>query len=275
MSKKKLGKGLGEILFEVGEAYEREVPQKELVEIDLELIKPNPFQPRKKFDKESLLELANSIKKHGLLQPIVVIEDIDGYILVAGERRVRASKIAGLNKIKAIIAQIDKEKFRELALIENIQREELNPIELAKCYKELIEEYGITHEGLSEIVNKSRSHITNTLRLLELSSFTKKALQNGKISFGHAKVLVGLKEEEYLTKEIITKKLSVRETEERVKQLKQKPTKSRLNFSIVKRKLENIPLKYKISNNKIIFEFKDNEEISYFLKIFFRENEII
>jgi len=275
MSKKKLGKGLGEILFEVGEAYEREVPQKELVEIDLELIKPNPFQPRKKFDKESLLELANSIKKHGLLQPIVVIEDIDGYILVAGERRVRASKIAGLNKIKAIIAQIDKEKFRELALIENIQREELNPIELAKCYKELIEEYGITHEGLSEIVNKSRSHITNTLRLLELSSFTKKALQNGKISFGHAKVLVGLKEEEYLTKEIITKKLSVRETEERVKQLKQKPNKSRLNFSIVKRKLENIPLKYKISNNKIIFEFKDNEEISYFLKIFFRENEII
>ena len=227
MAKKSaLGRGLGEILSDIGATYEsqfNEVLEDDdnsgaVEEIDIDLIDPNPYQPRKEFNQERLQELSESIKKHGLLQPIVVIEHEDRYILIAGERRLRASKLAGLKTIKAIIADVDildEIRLRELALIENIQRENLNPIELALSYKELIEVHKITHEELSNIVHKSRAQITNTLRLLNLDKYAQDALISGKITQGHAKILVGLdaKEQKILVDSIIGQKLSVRDLE--------------------------------------------------------------
>ena len=223
-TKKVLGRGLSAIIEDVEEAYKQDVAQaKDLVrEIDIDRITPNPFQPRVHFNESALRELSESIKRHGLLQPIVVVAKDDAYMLLAGERRLRASKLAGFTKIKAIVADIESKNLRELALIENIQREDLNPIELAIAYKELIEEYKITQEGLSEIIHKSRTQITNTMRLLSLTETTKQYLSEGLLSQGHAKVLVGLepKEEEKVVNTILGQKLSVRDTEILVKKMK-------------------------------------------------------
>ena len=220
-TKKVLGRGLSAIIEDVEEAYKQDVAQaKDLVrEIDIDRITPNPFQPRVHFNESALRELSESIKRHGLLQPIIVVAKDDAYMLLAGERRLRASKLAGFTKIKAIVADIESKNLRELALIENIQREDLNPIELAIAYKELIEEYKITQEGLSEIIHKSRTQITNTMRLLSLTETTKQYLSEGLLSQGHAKVLVGLepKEEEKVVNTILGQKLSVRDTEILVK----------------------------------------------------------
>ena len=234
MAKKSgLGRGLGDILDEIGSTYETQlsdVKEEELgdliAEIDIDLIEPNPYQPRKHFDPQKLQELSNSIKQHGLLQPIVVISHEDRYILIAGERRLRASKLANLKTIKAIIAQVelDELRLRELALIENIQRENLNPIELAVSYKELIEVHNITHDELSNIVHKSRSQITNTLRLLNLDTYAQDAIIDGKISQGHAKILVTVPKDKQkiLVDTIIGQKLNVRQAERLVKKVKSK-----------------------------------------------------
>ncbi len=275
MSKRSLGKGLGSILGEVAQAYEKELPQNtEILEIDIDDIRKNPFQPRRHFDEASLKELAESIKTHGLLQPVVVIEDIDGFMLIAGERRLRASKLVGLSKIKAIVADIDKSRYREIALIENIQRENLSALELALSYKELIEEYGITHEELADIVKKSRTHITNTLRLLQLSEYAKEALQQGKISTGHAKVLVGLplEEQKVLVDSIVGQRLSVRETEKLASQKKspQKRAKEQKRVMIqpLKKKIEEKGFVCKTNGNRLIIEFENDEEVKQFEKLF-------
>lgn len=279
--KKSLGRGLGAILGEVTDVYESEVPTdtQKIKEIRIDHIRPNPFQPRKSFDEVALNELAESIKKHGLLQPIVVIEDIDGYILVAGERRLRASKIAGHKKIKAIIAKIDPRRQRELALIENIQREDLNPLELAHSYKELIDEYKITHEELSEIVHKSRAQITNTLRLLMLSAYAQEALKYGKITQGHAKMLVGLdpKQQKIVVDSIVGQGLSVREVEALAASFKsEKPSSKKetppltppINLSKLKETLRACGFKARTAHNKLTVEFRDSEEVDEFLKNF-------
>ena len=278
MAKKSLGRGLGDILGEVAEAYEREIPQNSVVEIDIDQIRKNPYQPRKHFDEQALMELAESIKEHGLLQPVVVIEDLDGFMLIAGERRLRAAKIAGLSKIKAIVAKIDKSKYREFALIENIQRENLSALELAQAYKELIEEYGITHEELAKIVKKSRAHITNTLRLLSLSHYAQEALQEGKITPGHAKVLVGLdeKEQQVLVDSIIGQKLSVRDVEKITSSQKQKSsTKKSKTISIdldpIIQNLRDHGFEVKKSSNRITIEFTNSNEVDKFLKILQRK----
>lgn len=188
-----LGRGLGALLSEIEEAYDNELPKKGGVEeIPVAKVRPNPYQPRKHFDAESLSELAESIKTHGLLQPIVVKEDLDGYILIAGERRLRASKLAKNKTIKAIVVSVSDTQMREHALIENIQRDELNIIDLAQAYQELIEFHELTHDQLSQTVHKSRAQITNTLRLLQLNEKGRKALVEGKITAGHAKVILGL-----------------------------------------------------------------------------------
>lgn len=234
-----LGRGLGDILFEVEEAYEKDLSEVGGFELEaqgarvedllVEAISPNPYQPRKYFDKNALLELSASIQEHGLLQPIVVIEKEDGYLLIAGERRLRAHKLANLTHIKAIIAdvEIDEIRLRELALIENIQRENLNAIELAHSYAELIDVHNITHDELSSVVHKSRSQITNTIRLLSLSSYAQEQVVSTKISQGHAKVLVGLDKakQKILIQSIIGQKLSVREVEKMVKAHKEPHTK--------------------------------------------------
>ncbi|HQR74733.1 MAG: chromosome partitioning protein ParB, partial [Sulfurovum sp. 39-42-12] len=226
-----LGRGLGEILSEVEEAYEKDLSDinsfeleargARVEELSVGSITANPFQPRKHFDEQALKELSQSISEHGLLQPIVVIETENGYLLIAGERRLRAHKLAGLSHIKAIIADVemDEARLRELALIENIQRENLNAIELANSYAELIEVHNITHDELSSIVHKSRSQITNTMRLLSLSAYAQEQLVEGKISQGHAKILVGLdeKKQKIIIDSIMGQKLSVRDTEQMVK----------------------------------------------------------
>ena len=253
-----LGRGLGELLGEVETAYGKSAGNSNngVKKIEVSLIKPNPNQPRKIFDEEKLQELSYSIKEHGLLQPIVVVEDEDGtYTLIAGERRLRAHKLANIEEIKAIIVDKDEFKLRELALIENIQRDDLNIIELAFCYAQLLNEHNITHEELSKKVFKSRTSITNTLRLLQLSSYVQQFLATDKISAGHAKMMIGLTTEDQkkICDTIIGQKLSVRETEKLIKDLKEKDT--------PKPKKEKVTNSYNISNLKSFAEFLKNDKI--------------
>lgn len=281
LSKMALGRGLGAILEEVEEAYignNSHSSKDSVKELDLDSIIVNPFQPRKVFDSEAIVELSESIKKHGLLQPVLVIKNGDGYMLIAGERRLRAVKLSGAKTIKAIIADLDKTKIRELALIENIQRENLNPIELAHSLKELIEEYGITHEELSDIVKKSRSYVTNSLRLLNLCEYTQNQISSGKISYGHAKVLVGLddSEQKKIVNTIVGQKLSVRETEELVSKLKAELQSKgdRKPISVDRLKLDKLvdaiskkhPIAIKCSKNSLTLKFESQSEIDSFIK---------
>ena len=279
-----LGRGVGELLGEVETAYGKSAGNSNngVKKIEISLIKPNPNQPRKIFDEEKLQELSSSIKEHGLLQPIVVVEDEDGtYTLIAGERRLRAHKLANIEEIKAIIVNEDELKLRELALIENIQRDDLNIIELAFCYAQLLNEHNITHEELSKKVFKSRTSITNTLRLLQLSSYVQQFLATDKISAGHAKMMIGLTAEEQkkICDTIIGQKLSVRETEKLIKDLKEKDSpklkkeKVTNSYNITNLKsftefLKNDKIKAKIDKNSIKIEFNSQEDIdkisSYF-----------
>ena len=216
-----LGRGLNSILLDVENSFSKEL-ENSVLEIEISQISSNSFQPRKIFDENALKELSKAIKAHGLLQPIIVTQKENGYMLIAGERRLRATKLLGQSKIRAIVADFADKNLRELALIENIQREDLNPIELANSYKELINEYKITQEELGNIVKKSRPVITNTMRLLNLSDFTQQALIDGKISVGHAKVMLGFdkKDEKELLNTIIGQKLTANDTEKLVKQMK-------------------------------------------------------
>ncbi|WP_346746099.1 ParB/RepB/Spo0J family partition protein [uncultured Campylobacter sp.] len=270
-----LGRGLEAILGDVELAYKAELNEgnSDMVkDIDLDLIVENPYQPRKNFDETALRELSESIKRHGLIQPIIVIEKDSGYMLIAGERRFRATKLLGESKIKAIVADIESQSLRELALIENIQREDLNPIELANSYKELIDEYKITQDGLANIIHKSRVQITNTMRLLSLSAVTQEYIKEGKLTQGHAKVIVGLEpnDEKTAVDTIIGQRLSVRETENLVKNLKNKlPPKTALKLderylerlTNLKEIFSKFDVLVKIKGKKITIEFDDIADI--------------
>ncbi|MCV3403167.1 ParB/RepB/Spo0J family partition protein [Campylobacter sp. IFREMER_LSEM_CL2090] len=281
MAKKSaLGRGLSSILADIDEVYEKELGSKEgkIEEIDIDLISPNPYQPRKNFDIQALEELAGSIKEYGLIQPIVVFKkDEFDYIIIAGERRFRACKLLEKEQIKAVVLNVDDIKLRELALIENIQRENLNPIELAHSYKELLEIHDITQEKLADLIHKSRPQIANTLRLLNLNKQTQNFIIEGKISQGHAKVLVGLEKEEekMIVDTIIGQKLNVRDTEKLIKNFKnsnnlEKNTNlNKQNQSILnlKEKIESFGFKTVVKDLKIIVNFSDENEILKFLKI--------
>ena len=272
-----LGRGLDSILGDVEQAYNKELNKELVAEIDIDRIQPNPFQPRKKFSDEALKELSQSIDRHGLIQPIIVIKDGSDFTLIAGERRLRATKLLGLSKIKAIVANIADKKLRELALIENIQRENLSPIELANAYQELINEYKITQETLSSIVKKSRTQITNTLRLLGLDEHTKSLIDDGKITQGHAKIMVGLnsQDQKLVADTIIGQKLSVRDTENLVKRLKsnsqaKKPKidiKDRENLNLLKDLIEDFGIKCKINGPKLTLNLNDSKKIANLIKI--------
>jgi ParB family chromosome partitioning protein len=271
-----LGRGLGALLSEIEEAYDNELPKRNgFEEISITEVRANPYQPRKHFDPTSLAELSESIKTHGLLQPIVVKETLDGYVLIAGERRLRASKLAKFKTIKAIIVTVSDEQMRQHALIENIQRDELNAIDLAQAYQELIEIHELTHDQLSHTVHKSRAQITNTLRLLQLSDKARKALVEGKISAGHAKVIVGLEEKEQslMIDSIIGQKLSVRDVEHMAKSMKlpreapmsTQPLINELNFDKLQSHLTQMGLKTSKKGSKITLEFQTNTQIDAFL----------
>ncbi|EAK2052241.1 ParB/RepB/Spo0J family partition protein [Campylobacter coli] len=250
-------RGLSTLMGDVGEVYSRELglDKNQVSLVEISKITPNPFQPRKTFDEAALNELANSIKEHGLIQPIIVLKKNDSFILVAGERRLKATQILGKENILAFVSDSDESKLRELALIENIQRENLNPIELANSYKDLIEVYNITQENLAELIHKSRTQITNTLRLLNLDPKTQDLIASGKISQGHAKVLVGLdkEDEKVLVDSILGQKLSVRDTERLVQKVKNKENTEDVEF-------ENSMQSLKQTLNKLGFASKNNKK---------------
>lgn len=225
MIKKGLGKGLSALLS----VYDEEVKgleinklEREDTNIDITLIFANPNQPRRNFDETALKELAASIKTHGIIQPIVLNRQEDGkYMIIAGERRWRAAKMIGLNEVPAVIKNYSSKQIKEISIIENLQREDLNPIEAARAIKQLMEEYDLTQEIVAERIGKSRPAITNTLRLLNLSTDVTELVEKNKLSAGHARCLVVLSplEQSRVANLIINKKLSVRDVEKLVKNL--------------------------------------------------------
>lgn len=297
MAKKQaLGRGLGALIGEMEKAYEQNLGDDSqlVVEIDIDLIQPNPFQPRKNFNESSIAELAESIKEYGVLQPILVYEENNEFFLIAGERRLRASKVAKLPSIRAIVADIKPEKLREMALIENIQREDLNPIDLALSYSALIKDYNITQDELAQKLQKSRPQITNTLSLLKLPKNAQDLLIEGKITQGHAKILVNLdaKDLKIALDSIIGQKLSVSQSEKLVQQLKggestkPKSTKdsrkdSRESHNTGESKVspelesalkklatifKNLKVDSKVSGDSLVLKFQNKEKITTLLK---------
>jgi len=218
-AKKGLGKGLGALLEDAD--YKRSEGQ-EVLELKIVEVSPNRNQPRQHFDDEKLSELAASIKKHGIMQPLIVKREGNKYLIVAGERRWRAAKLAGMKTVPAIIRELTSREVMEMALIENIQREDLNPIEEADAYDKLMTEFGLTQEQLAETVGKSRPAIANTVRLLSLEDSVKGLIADGSISSGHARALLGLSDKQKQKEAgeyIFSKGLSVRQTEELVKKI--------------------------------------------------------
>lgn len=215
MKKKGLGRGLGSLLKE-----EDFLTDESLIEVEIEKLSPRKDQPRKNFDDESLKELSESIKVDGVIQPIVVRKVNENYEIIAGERRYRASKLAGLKKVPVVVKNVTDRKAKEIALIENIQREDLNPIEQATSLKVLMQEYTLTQKELSEIIGKSRSYIANNLRLLTLSDYIKEYLVNGDLSSSQARTLLSLESEKerkkYLDK-LLNKEVNIREIEKKAK----------------------------------------------------------
>ena len=228
MKAKGLGKGLSALFSETEEDYgksllfeEDNVPtsEKQVNEIDIGLIFANPNQPRKVFDQTALEELAASISKHGVIMPIIVNKSGDRYMIIAGERRFRASKIAGLSTVPVIIKNYNEKQIKEISLIENLQREDLNPIEAATAMRSLMNDYGMTQEELADRIGKSRPAIANTLRLLSLSAEVIKMVANAELSAGHARALVAVPHDDQikLAQTAVKEGLSVREVEKRVK----------------------------------------------------------
>ena len=222
-----LGKGLSALFSETEEDYGKsllfeEKPHEKgegVTQIDISSIFANPNQPRKVFDETALSELASSIAKHGVIMPIIVNKSGDRYMIIAGERRFRASKLAGLSKVPVIIKQYNERQIKEISLIENLQREDLNPIEAATAMRSLMDDYGLTQEDLADRIGKSRPAIANTLRLLQLSPEVIKYVANGHLSAGHARALVSVPNADQLkiADAAIKEGLSVRDVEKRVK----------------------------------------------------------
>ncbi len=285
MSKKKgLGRGL-EHLIAQNVDLTNEDSKNEVVEISLNDIKPNPFQPRKTFNEEALNELATSIKAQGVFQPILVRKSVIGFEIISGERRYRAAKLAGLETIPAITYNYNDNQMMEVALIENIQREDLTVIEEAKSYQMMIDKLAMTQAELAKKVGKSRSHITNTLSLLKLPETVIKQIDEQKITMGHAKVLVSLgdkTEVNTIVDEIINNKLSVRETEKVVKNLKdeklpnlktktaKKSVKANNNSKIEQLMEEKLKTKVRVNGSDkgtIEINFKSEEDLERLLEL--------
>ena len=247
MKKKGLGRGLGSLLRD-----EDFITDENLLTVDLDKLMAREDQPRKSFDDDSLKELANSIKADGVIQPIVVRKVDDRYEIIAGERRFRASKLAGLEKVPVVVKNVTDRKARELALVENIQREDLNPIEEAISLKTLMEEYKLTQQELSDIIGKSRSYIANNVRLLNLSDHIKEYLIRGELSPSQGRTLLSLETDEernkYLDK-LLVKEVNIRDVEKKAKQSKSK-TEDIFIKDICERLTEVLDAKVKINEKK-------------------------
>ena len=270
-SKKGLGRGLSSLIGEGKVSSNKTAIISEL--------KRNKYQPRKYFDEESLNELTESIKSRGIIQPIIVrnANGESNYEIIAGERRWLAAQRAGLHNVPVVITEADDLKSLEFAIVENVQRHDLNPLEEAQGYKRLIDEFSYDQEKVSKFIGKSRSHITNSLRLLTLPEDVIKLIENQKLTAGHAKILVGLENSSFVANKIVEKKLSVRESENFVKLFKNKRQKSKIkkdsNIIALELSISNkIGLNVDIQNNKrnkgkISFEYKDLDQLNKIIDI--------
>ena len=282
--KKALGRGLEQLFssevldFDQFESNIMESASvSDIKELPVEEIRPNPYQPRKTFDEEALHELAESIKNYGVFQPIIVKRSIKGYDLIAGERRLRASKLAGRVTIPAIIKEFSEDEMREIALLENLQRENLSPIELAWAYKGIIDSLHIRQEDLADKIGKSRSHVTNTLGLLRLPNEIQDQILDNKISMGHAKILSKI-DDDYKVKEyadrIVNNNISVRELEEITKEdnIKKKVPISRKikvsDYDYIETELRDIlDTKVIIKEKKLEIFFENGNDLDRILEI--------
>lgn len=283
--KRALGRGLEQLfntdnlnMSQIEQRIYEETPNEEIVELDINDLRPNPYQPRQVFNEEALQELASSIKEHGVFQPIIVKKSIKGYDIIAGERRYRASKLAGKKTIPAIIRQFTDEQMMEIALLENLQREDLNAMEEAKAYQSLIDHLHITQEEVSKRVGKSRSHITNMLGLLRLPKEVQTMINDNKLTMGHARVLSKLENEQQIiqmAEDIVENKKSVREAEtlaqdkdveHKVKMNRRKPTSSEYRYveELLRDKLDT---RVRIKEKKIEINFTNKADLNRILEI--------
>lgn len=279
-----LGKGLEELFsnevldynsFE--EKLMEDSTREEVIEIPLDELRSNPYQPRKVFDEKALNELADSIKENGVIQPIIAKKSIKGYEIIAGERRVKASKMAGLTKIPAIVREFTDDEMMQIALLENLQRENLNAIEEAQAYRNLISSLKVTQDELAKRLGKSRSHITNMIGLLSLPKEVKSLISEDKISMGHARVLSKLQDPNKiidLAHKIVDEGLSVRDLEKLTQQdtyerkVKQKKTVKTNEYLYLENDLqETLGTKVKISNKKVEIFFANTADLNRLLEI--------
>lgn len=281
--RKALGRGLEQLFNDEGlnfDTIENSIIEEaktndQIVEINLSELRANPYQPRKNFDEEALNELASSIKEHGVFQPIIVKKSIKGYEIIAGERRFRASKLAGMQTIPAIVKDFSDEEMMQIALLENLQRENLTSIEEAKAYKSIIESMNITQDELAKKVGKSRSHITNILGLLKLPASVQDMVLYNKLSMGHARVLSKLDDPkivEDLAQRVINEDLSVRKLESLVYDNEEKEVKTKKNTNNEYKYMENflkekLGTNVKINNNKISIKFSNVQDLNRILEI--------
>jgi ParB family chromosome partitioning protein len=259
-------------------------PRQGVQEVSLASIKPNPFQPRSDFKEQELDELAASIKEHGVLQPLIVTEGEGGrgFVLIAGERRLQAARLAGLDAVPVIVRQVSSQEQLELALIENLQREDLNPLEAAEGYRQLAEDFNLSHNEIAAKVGKSRTAVSNTLRLLNLSKAVQKALASGEISEGHARALLGLdsaQAQSAAMKTIVQSGLNVRQAEELVRRLSGKRTakgRTARTLSPEEKDLENrlrqalgtkVNLKRGKKGGSLVLHFYSDEELNTLLDL--------
>lgn len=262
MSKRGLGKGLEALIPGAGAFGARTVQ-----EIDIDSIKVNPLQPRTQIDEEGLEELANSIRVHGVLQPLLVRKTEEGFELIAGERRWRAAKRAGLSTVPVIVEEVEEESKLEIALVENLQREDLPPLDLARGIKKLMEDFNLTQEEVAERVGKKRSTIANLLRLFDLPPSIQDLLQEGKITLGHAKALLSVEsqeKQEELVEEILARSLSVREVEKKAKKVTSQEEPS--ECSTEEKNFQELLTRYlsarvKVGKGKIIIEYHSREDM--------------
>lgn len=281
-----LGRGLEELFYNEPIAYDKmeekiltETPKEEIIKVKLDELRSNPYQPRQVFNEEALQELADSIKEHGVFQPIIIKKSIKGYEIIAGERRVKASKLAGLDEIPAIVREFSDEEMMEIALLENLQRENLNPMEESRAYKKLIETLNITQEELAKKLGKSRSYITNMIGLQNLPSSIQTMISDNKMSMGHARVLSKLENEDQqkeLADKITTEGISVRELENitqsnekfaRTHQI-QKHTPKINEYEYLEEELcDKLGTKVKIKANKIEISFVNGNDLNRLLEI--------
>ncbi|WP_026487114.1 ParB/RepB/Spo0J family partition protein [Caldanaerobius polysaccharolyticus] len=269
MNRRGLGKGL-EALLPRGMEDENEIQY-----IDVDKIRSNKSQPRKYFDERSLKELADSIKEHGMIQPVIVKAQGGGYVIIAGERRWRAARLLGMKEIPAVVKNVSDEEVLQLALIENLQREDLNPIEEAMAYKALIEEHGMTQEDVSQRIGKSRSAIANSIRLLNLDQRVIDYLITGELTTGHARALLSLEEGDAqfeAAKKVIKEGLNVRQTESLVKRMLSGPSKnkrvneSNTTYRFIQEDMEKalgtkITIKKSKNKGRIEIEFYSDEDL--------------